>query len=233
MGQGPPQLWDGRGLLRFENSRASCAFRRGLLRFSQCRGLRHSEAGVSTNLGWMGPLPLWAPQSSQGPSVPNVAEAPAPKRRGPRCSQNSGGPRPKAAEAPLIPKAVQAPAPQWWRPRSSQSREGPCPKAVEAPAFPPLLERWGLHRFGAGVCSPSPRYPPAKRRPLVVPRGLRAHTLDTLSPPPWGVGSRAGSGAEFLASPPSRALRWYPLRTVVGGLGKESMGRRRRGELPP
>ena len=63
---------------------------------------------------------------------------------------------------------------------------------------------------------PSPRDPPAKRRPSVVPGGLRAHTCVVVSPPPWGGVGVAGPEVVpgSLLCTPSKAPRWYPLHTV-------------------
>ena len=96
----------------------------------------------------------------------------APKGRGPRCSQSSGGPRPNAAEAlvPKVPKRQRlGPPPQWDHrgPRRSGTRTFVALGHSRAPAtlvrVPPLL--WGSqgpHRCGAWA-SPTlgpPRLPP-------------------------------------------------------------------------
>ena len=48
---------------------------------------------------------------------------------------------------------------------------------------------WAVRQGEGSGYGPSPRDPLAKRRPPVVPGRLRAHTCETVSPPPWGGGS--------------------------------------------
>ena len=56
-------------------------------------------------------------KSNRGPGVPKAAEARAPKRWRPRCSQLGGGPCPKLAGASVLYKAIEAPAPSRGSPR--------------------------------------------------------------------------------------------------------------------
>ena len=87
------------------------------------------------------------PQSNGGPSIAQVAEAPAANHQRARASQCDTGTFPKAAvdptakhQGPLLrkrqglgsPKVGQAPAPTRHRPWRCPSGGGPCPKAAKA-----------------------------------------------------------------------------------------------------
>ena len=75
---------------------------------------------------------------------------------------------------------------------------------------------------------PSPRDPPAKRRPVGSTWRLRAHTRETASPFPWGGGGPCRKWSRRSASPPI-PCPWEGIRLRVGRVHARSAGQGTRG----
>ena len=87
---------------------------------------------------------------------------------------------------------------------------------VEGPAHGRLRQKCrALGREGGSGHGPSPRVPPAKRRPVGSTWRLRAHTRETASPFPWGGGGPCRKWSRRSASPPN-PCPWGVIRLRVG-----------------
>ena len=87
---------------------------------------------------------------------------------------------------------------------------------VEGPAHGRLRENCRARgREGGSGHGPSPRDPPAKRRPVGSTWRLRAHTRETASPFPWGGGGPCRKWSRRSASPPI-PCPWGVIRLRVG-----------------
>ena len=75
---------------------------------------------------------------------------------------------------------------------------------------------------------PSPRVPPAKRRPVGSTWRLRAHTRETASPFPWGGGGPCRKWSRRSASPPI-PCPWEGIRLRVGRVHARSADQGTRG----
>ena len=89
-------------------------------------------------------------------------------------------------------------------------------RLVEGPAHGRLRQKCRARgRVGGSGHGPSPRVPPAKRRPVGSTWRLRAHTRETASPFPWGGGGTCRKWSRRSASPPV-PCPWVVIRLRVG-----------------
>ena len=89
-------------------------------------------------------------------------------------------------------------------------------RLVEGPAHGRLRQKCRARgRVGGSGHGPSPRVPPAKRRPVGSTWRLRAHTRESASPFPWGGGGTCRKWSRRSASPPV-PCPWVVIRLRVG-----------------